>query len=170
MLPAGEQGRPAHGSIPCRVQSEYPACSMRRLWRSGCSPRFFGFLERAAADLRQTDRRGSFQRPSRVRRLPIAEPLDAPPTSSGGFDHRYKRRLDSDVRFECDAFSACLSRYGDRLLGGGEIVVDRQHLGAFLRETQNRGAAITQAFAWRLTCAYDDGDLVLETHANQRAK
>jgi hypothetical protein len=54
-----------HGSIPCRVQSEYPACSMRRLWRSGCSPRFFGFLEPAAADLQQTDQRGSFQRPCR---------------------------------------------------------------------------------------------------------
>jgi alpha,alpha-trehalose phosphorylase len=50
--------------------------------------------------------------------------------------------LDSDVRLECDAFSACLSRHGDSLLGGGEIVVDRQHLGAFLGKTQNRGAAV----------------------------
>ena len=42
--------------------------------------------------------------------------------------------LDSDVGFECDAFSARLTRYNDCLLGGGEIVVDSQHLGAFLGE------------------------------------
>jgi hypothetical protein len=78
MSPAGEQGRPAHGSIPCRGQSEYRACSMRRLWRSGCSLRLFGFLEPAAADLRQTDRRGSFQRPCRVRQLPLAEGCPKP--------------------------------------------------------------------------------------------
>jgi isoquinoline 1-oxidoreductase subunit alpha len=56
------------------------------------------------------------------------------------------------------------SHYGDCLLGGGEIVVDGQYFGAFLSETQNRGAAITQTFAWRLTGAYDDGSLVLKTH------
>jgi hypothetical protein len=93
MLPAGEQGRPAHGSIPCRVRSEYRVCSRRRLWRSDCSLRLFGFLGPAAADLRRTDRRGSFQRPSRVRPLPIAggcpklfpEPLQpgAPPCALG---------------------------------------------------------------------------------------
>jgi len=45
------------------------------------------------------------------------------------------------------AFSACVTRYGDCLLGGGEIVFDCQHFGAFLRETQNRGAAVAQAIA-----------------------
>jgi hypothetical protein len=78
MLPAGERGRPAHGSIPCRGQSEYPACSMRWLWRSGCLPRLFGFLEQAAADLQQTDQPGSLPRPSRVRLLPIAEGCPKP--------------------------------------------------------------------------------------------
>src|SRR4051794_32764055 len=44
--------------------------------------------------------------------------------------------------------------------------VDREHLGAFLRETQNRGAAVAQPLARRLTGADHDRDLVLETHAN----
>jgi hypothetical protein len=70
------------------------------------------------------------------------ENVDAAPTSSRRLDHRHECRLDSDVRFECDAFSARLSRYGDCLLGGGEIVIDCQHLCAFLGETQNRGAAV----------------------------
>jgi hypothetical protein len=48
----------------------------------------------------------------------------------------------------------------------GEVVVDRQHFGALLRKAQNRGTAIAQPFARRLTRAYYDGDLVLETHAN----
>ena len=56
--------------------------------------------------------------------------------------------------------------HGDRLLGGGEVVVDGQYFCAFLGETQTRGAAVAQALAGRLTGAYDDGDLVLETHAN----
>jgi hypothetical protein len=92
--------------------------------------------------------------------------VNAAPTSSCCFDHRHERRLDSNVRFDCDAFSACVTCYSDCPLGGGEIVVDCQHLGAFLRETQNRGAAVAQAIAWRLTGAYDYSDLVLETHAN----
>jgi hypothetical protein len=96
----------------------------------------------------------------------VVKDVNAAPTSSRCFDHRHERRLDSDVRFECGAFSACLTCYGDCLLGGGEIVIDGQHLGAFLRETQNRGAAVAQALAWRLTGAYNYGDLVLETHAN----
>src|SRR6516225_9510739 len=96
----------------------------------------------------------------------VVEDIDMPPTSSRRLDHRHERRLDSDVRFECDAFPACLSRYGDCLLGGGEIVVDRQHLGALLREAQNRGTAIAQPFARRLTRAYYDGDFVLKTHTN----
>jgi hypothetical protein len=96
----------------------------------------------------------------------VVENVDTPPTSSRRLDHRHERRLDSDVRFECDALSTRLSCYSDCLLGRGEIVVDCQHLGAFLSETQNRGTAIAQPLARRLTGAYDDGDLVLETHVN----
>jgi hypothetical protein len=72
----------------------------------------------------------------------VVEDVDAPPTTTRRLDHRHERRLDSNIGFKCDAFSACLSRYGDCLLGGGEIDVDCQHLGAFLHETQNRGAAV----------------------------
>jgi hypothetical protein len=57
-------------------------------------------------------------------------------------DHRRECRLVSDVRFERNAISASLSRDSDCVFGGGEIVVDGQYLGAFLSETQNRGAAI----------------------------
>jgi hypothetical protein len=72
----------------------------------------------------------------------VVEDVDAPPALSCRLDHRHERRLDSDVRLECNAFSARLSRQGDRLLGGGEIVIDCQHVRAFLGETQNRGATV----------------------------
>jgi hypothetical protein len=72
----------------------------------------------------------------------VVEDVDAPPALSRRLDHRHERRLDSDVRLECDAFSACLSRHGDGFLSRGEIVVDCQNPRAFLGETQNRGAAV----------------------------
>ena len=70
-----------------------------------------------------------------------------------------------DVGLERDAVAARLPTICDRFLGRGEIVVDGEHLGAFLREAQHGGAAIAHALAGRLAGADDDGDLVLETHA-----
>ena len=67
-------------------------------------------------------------------------------------------------------FAARLSCHCDRLLSGGEIVVDCQHLGAFLCKAQNRGTAVAQPFARRLTGAYYNGDLILQTHANLIAR
>ena len=54
----------------------------------------------------------------------VVEHVDAAPTTPRRLDHRRERRLDCNVCFERDAFSACLSRDGDCLLSGGEIVVD----------------------------------------------
>ena len=96
----------------------------------------------------------------------VVQDIDAAPTPPRGLDHCRKRRLLGDVCFECDAFAARLSRHGDRLLGGGEVVVHRQHPGALLRETHNRGTAVADALAGRLTGAHHNGDLVLQTHAN----
>jgi len=45
-----------------------------------------------------------------------------------------------------------------------EFVVDGEHLGAFLREAQDRGAAVAHALARRLAGAHHDRDLILETH------
>jgi hypothetical protein len=58
----------------------------------------------------------------------------------------------------------------NRLLSGGEIVVDCQHVGAFPCKAQNRGTAVAQPFARRLTGAYYNGDLILQTHANLIAR
>jgi len=96
----------------------------------------------------------------------VVQDIDAAPTPPRGLDHCRERRLLGDVCFECNAFAARLSRHGDRLLGGGEVVVHRQHPGALLRETHNRGAAVADALAGRLTGAHHNGDLVLQTHAN----
>jgi hypothetical protein len=78
--------------------------------------------------------------------------------------------LVGNVRFERKAFATRLSCHCDRFLGGGEVVVDCQHLGAFLCKAQNRGTAVAQAFARRLTGAQYDGDLILETDANLGGK
>src|SRR5882757_7979825 len=51
-----------------------------------------------------------------------------------------------------------------RLLGGGEIVIDAQHLGALAREGQRGGAAVADAFTGALAGAHDDGDTILQTH------
>jgi hypothetical protein len=61
-----------------------------------------------------------------------------------------------------DAFPARLSRYGDSLLGGGEIVIDWPWL---LPGRNAKSWCDAQAPAWRLAGAYGDDD-VLETHAN----
>jgi len=68
------------------------------------------------------------------------------------------------------AFTRVLTRYGGGFLGGGEVVVDGEHLGALLGEPQHRGAAVAHPLAWRLAGAHDDGDLVLETHAAPRVQ
>jgi hypothetical protein len=96
----------------------------------------------------------------------VMKDVDTAPAPACGLDHSCQRLLIGDVGFECDAVSARLSRHRDRFLGGGKIVVDRQHLGAFLREPQNSGAAIAQTLARRLTGADHDGDFVLKTHAS----
>ena len=49
--------------------------------------------------------------------------------------------LVGNLRFERKAFATRLSCHCDRFLGGGEVVVDCQHLGAFLCKAQNRGTA-----------------------------
>src|SRR5262245_25160945 len=96
----------------------------------------------------------------------VVEHVDASPTSLCGLDHRSESCLVGNVRLEGQTFATRLLCHCDRLLCGGEIVVYCQHLGAFLHEAQNCGAAIAQPFAWRLTSAYYNGDLVLQTHAN----
>src|SRR5437588_1544538 len=78
----------------------------------------------------------------------IMKDVDAAPTPSRGLDHRRECRLLGNVGFEGDAFPTRLSRHRDRFLGGRKIVVDGQHLGGFLSETQNRSATIAQALAW----------------------
>ena len=85
-------------------------------------------------------------------------------------DHRRQSGLVGNVRFESQTFATRLSCHCDRLLSGGEIVVDCQHLGAFPCKAQNRGTAVAQPFARRLTGAYYDGDLILQTHANLIAR
>ena len=98
----------------------------------------------------------------------VVQDIDAAPTLPRRLDHRLERRLAGHVGFERDAFAARLPRHRRRFLGGGEIVVDGQHLGALLREPQNRGAAVAHALARRLTGADHDGDLVLKTHVEPR--
>ena len=94
----------------------------------------------------------------------VVQDVDAAPALPRGLDHRRQRRLAGDVGLKRHALAARLPRHGGGLLGGGEIVVDREHLGAFLREAQHRGAAIAHALPRRLAGAHHDGDLVLETH------
>ena len=45
-----------------------------------------------------------------------------------------------------------------------DVAIDGENLGAFLRETQDRRAAVTHAFAGPLAGADDDGDLAVEAH------
>ena len=78
--------------------------------------------------------------------------------------------LAGDVGREGHALAARLLDHGDGLLGGAEIVVDREHLGALLREAQHGGAAVAHALAGRLAGADHDGDLVFETHGNLWAR
>src|SRR5262249_18266505 len=71
------------------------------------------------------------------------------------------------VRLERDAIpgaAAGLPRHCDRFLGGGEIVVDGEHLGAFLNEPKHGRATVAHALARRLACANHDGDFVLKAH------
>jgi hypothetical protein len=87
-----------------------------------------------------------------------------------GLDHRRKSGLVGDVRFEGQTFATRLLCHCDGLLSGGKIVVNCQHLGAFPCKAQNRGTAVAQPFARRLTGAYYNGDLILQTHANLIAR
>src|SRR5215831_11349 len=61
----------------------------------------------------------------------VVEHIDASPTSPSSFDHRRQSGLVGNVRFEGQTFATRLSCHCDRLLSGGEIVVDCQHLCAF---------------------------------------
>ena len=90
--------------------------------------------------------------------------VDAAPALARGLDHLGQRRLAGDIGRVGHALAARLLDHGDGLLGGAEIVVDREHLGAFLREAQHGGAAVAHALAGRLAGADHDGDLVFETH------
>ena len=100
----------------------------------------------------------------------VVQNIDAAPALPCRLDHRLERRLTRHVGFERDAFAARLPRHRRRFLGGGEIIVDRQNLGALLRKPQNRGAAIAHPGARRLPGADHDGDLVLKTHGGPRLK
>src|SRR5262249_34420138 len=96
----------------------------------------------------------------------VVKDVDSAPTLFGSFDHRREGCLFGNVRFERGAFPTRLSSHSDRFLSGGKIVVDRKHLGAFLSEPKDRGAAIPHSLAGRLTSTYDDGDLVPQTHVS----
>ena len=95
-----------------------------------------------------------------------------PQRSARGLDHRGERAARSaDVGRERRALRhppARPSRRSPRRTA--RIVVDGEHLGAFLREAQHGGAAVAHAFAGRLAGPDHDGDLVLETHAATSAK
>src|ERR1700758_4399019 len=96
----------------------------------------------------------------------VVKNVDSSPTPLRGLGHRRESCLFGNVRFERDAFSTRLSRHRDGFLGGGKIVIDGHHPGAFLSEAQNRSAAVAQSLARRLTSTDDDGDLVFEAHAD----
>ena len=100
----------------------------------------------------------------------VVQNIDAAPALPRRLDHRLERRLAGHVSFERGAFAAAarLPRHRRRLLGGGEIVVDGQDLGALLGKPQNRGAAIAHPLAPRLPGADHDGDFVFETHGGPR--
>src|SRR5215471_15650768 len=96
----------------------------------------------------------------------IVKNVDSPPTPLCSLDHCRECHLLGNISLEGDAFSAPLSRHRGCFLGGGKIVVDCHHLGALLGEAQSRGATIAQSLAWRLACADDEGDLVLQAHVD----
>ena len=73
----------------------------------------------------------------------VVQDVDAAPALLRGLGHRGERRLLGDVGLERHAFSARLPRHRHRFLGGGEVVVDGQHLGALLGES---------AAPWRDRC------------------
>src|SRR4029077_4364519 len=86
------------------------------------------------------------------------------PPPPRGLGHRGESRFFGNIGLEREAFPARLPRHCHRLLGGGEIVVDGEHLGPFLNEAQHGGTAVAHAFARGLACTDDDGDFVLGTH------
>src|SRR5205823_4667380 len=61
-------------------------------------------------------------------------------------------------------FTALLPGKRGGLLGRGEIAVDSENAGAFLRETQHRGPAVSDAFARALSGADDDRNLPFEAN------
>src|SRR5262249_10941975 len=93
--------------------------------------------------------------------------VDTAPPPPRGIGHRRERRVFGHVRLERDAIpgaAAGLPRHCDRFLGGGEIVVDGEHLGPFLNEPKHGRATVAHALARRLACPHHDGDFVLKTH------
>jgi hypothetical protein len=102
----------------------------------------------------------------------VVEHVDAAPPPPRGIGHRRERGVFGHVRLERDAIpagAAGLPCHRDRFLGGGEIVVDGEHLGAFLNETKYGRTTIAHALARRLACADHDGDFVLKTHGKPRS-
>jgi hypothetical protein len=59
-----------------------------------------------------------------------------------------------------------VDRHIDRLLGRCEVVIHAQHVRAFAREGEGRGAAVAHAFAGALAGADDDGDAIFQAHVN----
>ena len=96
----------------------------------------------------------------------VVQDIDASPAIARRRDHRLQRLLLGDVGLARHALAgaAALLHHRDGLFRRREVVVDRQHLGAFLREAQHGRAAVAHAGAGRLAGADDDRDLVLETH------
>jgi hypothetical protein len=90
--------------------------------------------------------------------------IDAAPAPLRIGHHRLEVGALGDVGLERrrDAFLG--GDHIDRLLGGGQIVIDAQDLGAFARKGQRGGAAVADAFAGALSGADDDGDTIFQAH------
>src|SRR6185369_8201427 len=94
----------------------------------------------------------------------VMQDIDAIPTALGGVDHGGKRALVTDIRLERHALA--LPDHASRLFGTRDVVINREHLGTLLGETQNGGAPVSHALARGLPGANHDRDLVLEAHVS----
>src|SRR5262249_2391000 len=96
----------------------------------------------------------------------VVQHVDPAPALHGVVDHRLDLGIFGDVGLAGGGDALFLGDQVDRLLRGGEVVIDTQHLCAFAREGERGGAAVADAFARALAGADDDGDLVFQTHIN----
>jgi hypothetical protein len=92
----------------------------------------------------------------------VVQDVDAAEALLRERDHRLERLFLRHVSLQGHAFASVRHRRG--FLGGGEIAIDDENIGALLRKAQHGGAAVAEAFARPLPGANDDRDFVLEAH------